>query len=190
MRVVFFLIAALLAAGGCGAAIEVRGTLPDRPQKLAVFDFADQPARSAVRDYALGGVAGTEHSGVLVSRAMRRALAGCPPQQVLNWHDMRRQLGSARRLEPASDAEALQAGGKLGADAVVVGEVTRYRQVWALQLFNWASVAFTARCLEVGTGKELWSARIADRDFGAIEEDLCAQLCRRLGAKLTSPAKK
>jgi hypothetical protein len=180
------------AAGGCSTTIiDVKGTAPDHRMKLAVMDFSDAAAYKAARDYSLGGAVGAEHPGVLLARAFRRALAKCPECDVMLWTEMRRILKADREVRPASDAEALSMGKKLAVEAVIVGEVEAYKQSWVLPLYGWASVVFTARCLDVGTGKELWRAHVKGRRSRAIEEDLAADLCvqmhERLHAKPRTP---
>jgi len=185
MRVYFVLTALALLAGGCAhAVIDVQGTEPDHRMKVAVMDFPDTAAYKALRDYNVGGSAGSEHADVLVARAVRGALAKCPLYDVTDWLDMRRALKRPREILPVSDAEAISMGKTLGVEAVIVGTVESYRQTWVLPLYGWAKVAFTARCLEVSTGKELWRARVEGARRGAIEEDLAADLCRRMHEQL------
>ena len=168
MRIGFALFAAIFLAAGCGATIDVKGTLPAKQMKIAVLDFADVAAYKAQRDYTLSGTSGEEHPDILMARAVRKALSQCPEYQVMSWVDMRRALKRKNEVKPASDRDAMVMAKKLGVEAVVIGEIEKYKQSWTLA-FGWASVAFTARCLEVPGGKELWSARVSDWRSGAIE---------------------
>lgn len=184
MRGYVVLAAVMIFAGGCGATIEVKGALPARRMKIAVLDFSDAGVYKAMRDYSVAGAAGSEHPDTKVAQAVRRALAKCPDYDVISWLDMRRTLKADKEVRAASDADAIALGKKLGVEGVVVGEVRKYKQSWTLQLAGWASVAFTARCIEVVSGNELWSARVQDRRSGAIEEDLAADLSRKLCEQL------
>ena len=184
MRMCLAVLTTMLLAAGCGATIEVKGALPAHRMKIAVLDFSDAGAYKAMRDYSVAGATGSEHPDTKVAQAVRRALAKCPDYDVISWLDMRRTLKADKEVRAASDADAIALGKKLGVEGVVVGEVRKYKQSWAPLLVGWASVAFTARCIEVVSGKELWSARVQDRRSGAIEEDLAADLSRRLCEQL------
>lgn len=184
MRMCLAVLTTMLLAAGCGATIEVKGALPAQRMKLAVMDFHDAASYKAGRDYTVAGASGSEHPDILVARAVRRTLAKCPNYEVMSWVDMRRALKLKDDVQPATDADALALAKTLGVDAVAVGDVQKYKQTWALQFFSWASVAFTVHCLDASTGKELWSARVEDWRSRAIEEDLAADLSRKLYEQL------
>ncbi len=185
MRTYFILAVVTLLAGGCGGmTIDVQGVEPGHRMKLAVMDFPDTGAYKSARDYNVGGSVGSEHPDILVARAVRVALAKCPQYDVMTWLDMRRGLKGLKEILPISDLDAITMGKSLGVEAVVVGTVEAYRETWVLPLCGWSKVAFTARCLEVSTGKELWRAHVVGSQHGAIEEDLAANLCREMHDQL------
>jgi hypothetical protein len=51
-------------------------------------------------------------------------------------------------------------------------------------------VDFTARGLDVGTGKELWRAHAEGRRMGAVEEDVADDLCRQVRERLIENSRK
>jgi len=74
---------------------------------------------------------------------------------------------------------AKEAGRLLGADAIVMGNVSRYGQVGGLWFF--ADVAFSARCVDVNTGEVLWSSSPSVQAFGNAT-DYTKMMCRDIAA--------
>jgi len=177
------IVVALLAGAGCGPSIEVRGVLPPSPAKVAVLDFDDSDAYKKLRDVTFVGVTGTQQPGRLVARYFRRALGRTPGLAVMRRRRMEDAVGEDALVRSPDDGPGRIAE-QLGADAVVLGEVRKYKTTWVLLFFSWATVRFRVVAYDGATGAVLFEGRAKDTDFYGIEERMTIRLCGDLVRRL------
>jgi len=176
-------VVAWLAAAGCGPSVTVRGVLPPAPAKVAVLDFSDADAYKKLRDVTFVGVTGTQHPGRLVARYFRRALARTPDLAVMPRQRMKDRAGESALTRSPDDGPGRLAE-QLGADAVVLGDVRKYKTTWVLLFLSWSTVQFRVIGYDGATGAVLFEGRARDTDFYGIEERMTVRLCGDLLRRL------
>lgn len=178
--------AALLLAGltGC-TSVQVVPSRGPRPKNVVVFPFEDAGARLPVRDHVFLGRTGCDEPGVLVADLLRVILKREAGLNMVPRQRIRSALAKrgVKPMPPARSAQGLEIAKGLGADAMVVGRVTDFRQSWFL-LFSWSRVRWEARLVNVATGKE-W-CRVTARSLKpyALEEDLVRRQAQKMAKSL------
>ncbi|MFA6092800.1 MAG: GNA1162 family protein [Elusimicrobiota bacterium] len=135
----------LLAAACAPSVIVKRWPESGRRLRVAVLPFRPDPAAA--------------NSGALATEAFSSSILSVDAYDVLERGAMdnllkEQQLGQTGLLD---ESKAVEIGKLLGADAVVLGAVTEFRERNYL-LFPPSSVALSARMVDVKTGLVEWSA--------------------------------
>jgi len=135
-----------LSLSACASpGVTIKRTVPKgEVWELAVFPLKDAP--------------GAEGSGRTVTDLLVTELLGIPQYNLIDKGLAEKELSKRAGGKPSDMDAMLRAGRELGADAVLVGEVTRYRNVRAF-IFPPADVAVNLRLVEVKTGHVAWSAQ-------------------------------
>lgn len=135
-----------LALSSCAApGISIKRSVPKGEiWELALFPLTDAP--------------GAEGSGRAVTDLLVTEMLRIPQYNLIDKGLAEKELSRLAGEKPADVDTMLRAGRELGADAVLVGEVTKYRKMFAFILPP-ADVAVNLRLVEVKTGHVAWSAQ-------------------------------
>jgi hypothetical protein len=134
----------LLAAGACAPYVVVKhAPEPGRALRVAVMPFKDAP--------------GAPGSGAAAYTAFNNSLLSLPGTELVERGTVDAALKKAAASGAVDDETARRVGAEVGADDVVVGDVTEYVERRALVLPP-AAVAVSARMVDVKTGDVAWTA--------------------------------
>ena len=174
---------ALAVLAGCTSVQVHMAPGASTPSEVAVLDFEAHEAFKAAREYTLWSIVGSGRPGALVARSMRRAMDQSGNFDVVTIREMRNTLSGVSVERDAGDEAWLELGELLDARAVVVGEIIEYRTI-SILFVQWTNVEFTARCLSVASGDQLWRASAKRTAFYTVEEDVAAWLSREIVQQL------
>lgn len=135
----------LLASGCIAPGVSIKQTVP----KGEVWEVAVLPIKDAP---------GAEGSGRLVADLLVTELLKLPQYSVIDKGLVEKELAAAVGGMPADMDAMLKAGEKLGADAVLIGELLKYRPMRAF-IFPPAEASLSLRMVEVKTGHVSWSVQ-------------------------------
>lgn len=175
LRAALLGLCACLALTGCVETVKARRLpgLKDRPvTRIAVAPFAVADRLSGQEPEA--GTDSVDVAAALVARHMTEALSA-RGVQVIPAGDMERALSAGaapgRKLVARTVAETAQR--KFGADAVLMGELTRYveRRGQARGATRGASVGFRVRLVGAPGAEPLWAGQF-DETQQALTENL------------------
>lgn len=138
-------LAALVLWGCAAPGLSIKRSVPKGEiWELAVFPLKDAP--------------GAEGSGRVLTDLLVTELLRMPQYNLIDKGLAEKELSKLAAGQPTDMDVLLRAGSELGADAVLVGEVTKYRNMRAFILPP-ADVAVNLRLVEVKTGHVAWSAQ-------------------------------
>jgi len=177
----------MLMASGCASQPKVTAFGPSadftKSIRVAVLPFvaAADPTNNAV---VVGSMTPSQN-GEIISSMVAEAMMGTGAYRIIERSRLREILEELDlSLSDLVDKKGYEEVGRLlGADALVVGNVSRYYQTGGLWFFG--EVSFSVRCIDVTTGEVLWSASPAVSDFRLVQ-DQARELCRQIGDDITN----
>ncbi|MEW6360046.1 MAG: GNA1162 family protein [Planctomycetota bacterium] len=182
----------LCLAAGCNY-IRV-SVVPSFPQgqvkRVAVLEFDYKKYRSTIIDKVSHGVSTARNPGLLTASLVSVALADWGRYDVVRRDQITLKLRAEKIPEPGVIYQLGRAevGRLLGVDAVVIGAIDAYESAFFLMVQS-AKVVFTARCMDVATGQEIWKMEVNMKEYYTSEERLIAaamrQVVEQLRAKTT-----
>ena len=167
---------------GCGAApVQVtvnREVDHTRPAKIAVVEFTHPVYQDDVADSVTFGKATSSNSGNIVADILTTELEGGGIRNYsLISRDSELELLRRKGIDAVSEAKRDPQGlaRVLGADRLVVGNVESFDSGFFM-MAAWATVAYSARCIEAETGKEVWAIKGKLTRWYDYEEHVAALL--------------
>ena len=149
-----------------------------RPAKIAVVEFAHPAYQDDVADSVTFGKATSSNAGNIVADILSTELQG---GGIRNYSvvptDGARALLKSKGTDAVSEAKRDPQGlaRVLGADRLVVGNVESFDSGFVMMV-SWATVVYSARCIEPDTGKEVWAIKGKLTRWYDYEEHVAALL--------------
>ena len=180
---------ACLLAGCGGVPVQVnvnREVNQTQPAKVAVVEFTHPVYQDDVADSVTFGKATSSNSGNIIADILTTELEGSGIRSYSlvsrdSELDLLRRKGTDAVSEAKRDPQGLAR--LLGADRVVIGNVETFESGFFM-LVSWATVAYSARCIEAETGKEVWSVKGKLTRYYDYEEHVAALLAHAAAEEL------
>ena len=163
----------------------------DQAKKVAVLEFDHKEYRHTIVDKVSHGVSTAKNPGRLVASLVSVALEDWGKYDVVKRDKITLKLRQKKITEAGVIYEqGRDAVGKLlGVDAVVIGTVDAYESAFILMVQS-AKIIFTARCIDIATGQEMWKIHVKMKKHYTSEERLTAGAMREAVARLQADIEK
>jgi len=145
---------------GCRIAkVKVASDFPhEKIKKIVVLEFDHKVYKEEIVDKVSHGVSTSSNSGDIVADIVSADLEDWGRYEVVRRYKVR-EISRDKKIPEGELVYSLglQAVGKLfGVDAIVVGRVEAFEFGFVLMVAS-GKVDYTARCIDVETGQEIWS---------------------------------
>ncbi|NOZ21047.1 MAG: hypothetical protein GXP25_08150 [Planctomycetes bacterium] len=180
-RVIIGSLALCLAAGCNSIRVTVAPTFPqEQVKRVAVLAFDHKKYRKTIVDKVSHGVSTAKHPGRLTAYLVSIALSDWGRYDVVRRDEITIKLRAKNIPEQGLIYRLGRAEvGKLfNVDAVVIGMVDAYESAFFLMVQS-AKVVFTARCMDVATGQEIWKIQVNMKEYYTSEERLITSAMRQ-----------
>lgn len=186
-------VIALCLLSSCNSVcVSVAPTFPqEQVKKVAVLEFDHKKYSHTIIDKVSHGVSTAKNPGKLTAGIVSSELEDWGRYTMVKRYDVVMKLRREKIEEPGviyhHGREAV--GKLLGADAVVIGNVDAYESAFFLMVQS-AKVIFTARCMDVATGQEIWKIQVNMKEYYTSEERLVAAAMKQAVEKLRALVEK
>ena len=190
MRVLAIALLVALLSGCKFVEVSVNRDFPqEKIKKIAVLEFDHPIYKEDIIDKVSHGVSTSSNSGDIVADIVAAEMEDWGRYEVVKRYRIREAIMKAEKKEGRKISEVslvydrgLKAVreilGDEKIDAVVVGEVKAFEFGFILMLAS-GKVEYTARCLDIETGKEVWSFHGKKKELYASEEEITCEIVRR-----------
>jgi curli biogenesis system outer membrane secretion channel CsgG len=156
-----------------------------RHWNLAVMDLDYTPIEGQHKDMLVTAVSAGPNAGKAIASLLANEFSRLSNIAVIERGQMEKLL-QEQKLQMSgvsSESSAVEIGEIIGADAVVVGEVSDYSS-WSSLIGNGSTVSFSARMIDVKTGKLIASGSISKIEHMMLAfqnaQNLAAQLVEQI----------
>ena len=179
------LLAGCLAAQNQPSVNVKKDLFHGREWNIAILDLEYQPIVGKHQDALVVAVSADANAGRTIASLLANEMSGLDNVTIVERGQVERVMEEQKlQLSGAvSSASAVQIGEMLGADAVIVGEVSDYLN-WTSLIGNGTTVPFTIRMTDVKTGKVVFSSSVSKVEHMVVAFQNAQNLARQIVSEI------
>ena len=179
------LLAGCLAAQNQPSVNVKKDLFHGREWNIAILDLEYQPIVGKHQDALVVAVSADANAGRTIASLLANEMSGLDNVTIVERGQVERVMEEQKlQLSGAvSSASAVQIGEMLGADAVIVGEVSDYLN-WTSLIGNGTTVSFTIRMTDVKTGKVVFSSSVSKVEHMVVAFQNAQNLARQIVSEI------